>query len=118
MKEGRAMIDNPYVTQYSPIQPTNDDQYLETVRPGSKLGPEKSLMIAVLGDAVTCFQKHVFARTRGAKTIIRETEDWIFSDDEKSLFSYRNVCETLDIDYQRLREGLMEWMRRQAGGAV
>lgn len=102
-------------TNYSPIQPHTGlaDQYFETVRPSREPAPEKLLMIAVLADAVTCFQKYLFAKRRRAKSVFQEAQDWIFSDNENPLFSYRNICEILDIDFQRLREGLMEWKRRQ-----
>jgi hypothetical protein len=88
------------------------DEYFET-GPSNELEPEQNLMLAVLQDAVMRFQKYLFAKTDEANLAFREAEDWILDDDEKWLFSYRNVCETLDIDFQRLRQVLMQWKRRQ-----
>ncbi|MEK7783674.1 MAG: hypothetical protein AAB279_07085, partial [Candidatus Binatota bacterium] len=36
-------------------------QYLETFRRKAPLEPEKRLILAVLEDAVACFQKHLFS---------------------------------------------------------
>ena len=41
------------------------------------LEPEKKLMLAILEDAVACFQKYVFARDGKGKALFRETEDWV-----------------------------------------
>ncbi|HET8562389.1 MAG TPA: hypothetical protein VFM35_00820, partial [Candidatus Binatia bacterium] len=38
------------------------DQFLETFRRKSHLEPEKKLMLAVLEDAIACYQKYIFAR--------------------------------------------------------
>jgi len=38
------------------------EQYLETFRRRFYLEPEKKLMLAVLEDAIACFQKYIFAR--------------------------------------------------------
>jgi len=38
------------------------DQYLDTFRRKLYLEPEKKLMLAILEDAIACFQKYAFAR--------------------------------------------------------
>jgi len=44
------------------------------------LQPEKSLMFAVLLDAVECFQKYALLRDEYANRLFRETEIWILDD--------------------------------------
>ena len=39
-------------------------QYFGTFRSKTRLEPEKSLLLAVLEDAVICFQKYLFTRDR------------------------------------------------------
>lgn len=101
-------------SEYSPFQPDEVLAYhFEALRQTTELGPEKSIMLAVLEDAVACFQKNLFAKSKKARAVFQEAEDWILDDDESTLFSFQNICEILGIDPQWLREGLMEWKRRK-----
>lgn len=74
--------------------------------------PEKVLMLAILEDAVCCFQKYVVARDRKEKKLFSEAKHWIFDDDWIWVFLYRNVCEFLGIDGNYLRWGLLRWQER------
>jgi len=85
-------------------------QYLETVQSKTHLEPEKKLMFAVLEDAVTCFQKHFVARDKIGMSLFREAEEWILLQGKGDwLFSFDNICETLDLNPGYVREGLLHW---------
>ena len=71
--------------------------------------PEKSLMFAVLLDAVECFQKYAFLRDEHATRLFRETDIWIFEENRVWPFSFINICEALAIDPHYLRQGLLHW---------
>ncbi|MGE5219971.1 MAG: hypothetical protein ACM3SP_23460 [Chloroflexota bacterium] len=86
-------------------------QYFATVRT-KRLEPEKKLMLAVLEDAVACFQSYVFQRTRRETTLFRETEDWVCVKDSDYLFSLENICAALNLDPGCVREGLLRWKKR------
>jgi len=73
-------------------------------------GPEKTLMLAVLEDAVICFHKFFAAQDIRQKNIFRDAKNWLWSDRVDWPFAYRNVCDVLGIDANYLRRGLM---RRQ-----
>src|SRR5258705_3512298 len=73
------------------------------------LEPEKSLMFAVLLDAVECFQKYALLCDQYSNRLFRETEIWIFEDNRKWPFSFINVCGALAIDPQYFRKGLLRW---------
>ncbi len=75
-------------------------------------GP-RALMVAILEDALLCFQKAVGASGKRSERLAREAEEWIFSEEEQWLFSFRNVCAALGIDAQYLRRGLLQWRRRR-----
>ena len=75
------------------------------------LDPEKVLMLAVLQDAVVCFQEHVVAKCKRKQVLHREAEEWIADTDSSYLFSFENVCETLGFDAHYMREGLLRWKR-------
>jgi hypothetical protein len=88
-------------------------QYFDTFRRKSHLEPEKRLMLAVLEDAITCFQKHVLTRESRGKTLFREAEEWIFGDSNEWLFSFDNVCELLGFNPKYVRQGLTTWKQNR-----
>ena len=94
------------------------DQYLETFRRKLHLEPEKKLLLAVLEDAIACFQKYVFAHDGKGRVLFQEAEEWIMEEDTDWLFSFPNVCEMLGFEPSYLRDGLMrERLRdRRRGG--
>ncbi len=86
------------------------DQYLETVLSTTHLEGEKRLMVAVLEDAISCYQNYISTRDRKEGNLFCEAAEWIFSqNDDKCLFSFHNVCESLDLDPGNIREGLLRW---------
>ncbi len=52
-------------------------QYLETVCRKTHLEAEQELMLAILKDAVTCFQGYFAARDKKEARLFREAEEWI-----------------------------------------
>jgi hypothetical protein len=70
---------------------------------------ERLLMLAVLEDAVDCYQKHAHARDPRAAQLFEEAEEWVESADRSWLFSFENICDTLEINADYVRRGLREW---------
>jgi hypothetical protein len=85
------------------------EQYLETFRRKLHLEPEKKLLLAVLEDAIACFQKYLFAKDGKGKVLFLEAEEWISDRDTDWLFSFANVCEMLGFEPTYLRDGLIHW---------
>ncbi len=78
--------------------------------PQCRKTPEQKLMLAVLRDAVSCFQKYFAARDRIGTSLFHEAEEWILQQGKsKWLCSFDNICETLDLDPGYIREGLLHW---------
>jgi len=88
-------------------------QYFAALRRKGAHEPERRLVIAVLQDAVDCFQKHLSARDRKARQLYLDAEEWICSDDRSWPFSFENVCDLLQINAEYLRAGLLAWKERQ-----
>jgi hypothetical protein len=65
------------------------------------------LMLAVLEDAIFCFQKFPAAQDLRQKIMFRDAKNWLWSDRLDWPFSYRNVCDVLGIDANYLRRGLV-----------
>ncbi len=91
-------------------------QYFSALRRKGAHEPERRLVVAVLQDAVDCFQKHLAARDRRARQLYLDAEEWIGSDDRSWPFSFENVCDLLQINAEYLRRGLLAWRDRQLAG--
>ena len=70
---------------------------------------EKELMMAVLQDAVECFQTYVLATKPREKRLFQEAEDWILEKNSDWFFSFENICETLQLHPDYIRQGLTCW---------
>ena len=86
-------------------------EYLETFKRRTHLQPEKRLMLTVLEDGVACFQKYATAQDTRGKRYFQETEAWVLEEPSERLFSFDNICETLGLNGDYLRRGLMAWKR-------
>jgi hypothetical protein len=83
-------------------------QFFETLgRQAPTRKGEYQLLIAVLQDAVECFQKN--ARTGDRH--FQEAEHWIMGKNGKSdaALSFEYVCSVLDLDPESVRQGLQRW---------
>jgi hypothetical protein len=84
-------------------------QYFASLKHKSLHEPERRLAIAVLQDAVDCYQKHLFGRDRKARQLFTDAEQWISSEDRSWPFSFENICDLLQINPTYLRRGLFVW---------
>ena len=85
------------------------EQHFDQFHESSQIQPEKRLMLAVLLDAVECFQDYAPSVRRKPDRLFKDSEEWIFEDDHKWPFSFINICEALGIDPQYVRKGLLDW---------
>jgi hypothetical protein len=88
-------------------------QYFAILKRKGAHEPERRLVVAVLEDAVECFQKHIRAQDEKARQLFIDAEEWICSEDRSWPFSFENVCDLLQINPQYLRRGLIAWRDRQ-----
>jgi len=84
-------------------------QYFENFRRKVQTEPEKRLLLAVLEDALACYQKHFSSRGGRGMKMFRETEEWIFREDSNRPFCFTNICEVVGFDPQYVRQGLLKW---------
>jgi hypothetical protein len=88
-------------------------QYFESRRSKTLSQPEKRLMLAVLEDAISCFQNNVLARSGKSKKLFEESEAWILAGDRDWFFSFENICDVLRINPVYVRQGLLRWKERK-----
>jgi hypothetical protein len=86
-------------------------QFYAAFRGGSAVRGEKRLMLAVLQDALECYQKYALARDAHGHQLFAEAEEWISCEDRNWYFSFENICETLEINPAYMRQGLRRWRK-------
>ena len=87
-------------------------QYQQSRRNRYLLLPEQKLALAILEDAVACYQKHQFDQTAKGRALFRDAAQWVMNPDENWIFSFENICAVLELNATYIRDGLG---RYQAG---
>jgi hypothetical protein len=87
-------------------------QYLDLLRGHSQYEGEKRLMLAVLEDAISCYQKYAGADKGRRERLFKEAEEWLLDQDSSWPFSFEAICATLELNSDYLREGLLRWRDR------
>lgn len=82
------------------------EQYFDTFRRSEYLEPEKALLLAILEDAIHCFQKYRTAEDRVGRERFHDAKTWIMDGGNDWIFSFDTVCELLRLDPQYVRRGL------------
>jgi len=96
-----------------PVQFFHERQGKGTLKPFSRL------MHAILIDAVRCYQVNFDARRSSKKQQFSEARGWLFDDEDSGPFSFRKVCDALEIDPGYVRRGLTSWrVKRLAGEKI
>jgi len=90
------------------IEPT-DIEVIEKVYKKDIREGEERLMLAVLEEAVKCFQEYVLATRPREKRLFQEAEEWILETDSEYLFSFESICQTLGLHPDYTRQGLLVW---------
>ena len=65
--------------------------------------------LAVLQDAVVCFQEYLGSTCKRKMALYTDAEQWLLNDDRSYLFSFENICEALGFESGYLRQGLLRW---------
>jgi hypothetical protein len=88
-------------------------QFFLTLKNRAQADGQRRLMVAVLADAIECFQKYIVVTDGRGRQLGAEAERWFLSDDNSWPFSFVNICEVLDIHPPFLRGGLLKWKAQQ-----
>src|SRR5713101_150571 len=93
----RGMMMHPFLADESSSLMIEADlivpaQFFDRVRAERSAQPEKRLMLAVMEEAISTFQKSIPGATRRQRRLLRETEEWIGSTDTTWPFSFENIC--------------------------
>ena len=98
---------------YSESKYTQIVEDLIEVDAGYASGPERALMSALLFDGVQSYFSYCFARGAANKAKYQEAYYWVTRQNQEYVFSFENVCESLGIDADHLRLGLVNVINSQ-----
>ncbi|MEK7335436.1 MAG: hypothetical protein AAB222_08945, partial [Candidatus Binatota bacterium] len=68
-------------------------QYFDAFRSKVNLEPENRLILAILEDAVYCFQRYVLSQDTRGKAVFYDAEQWITEENRHWIFSFENICD-------------------------
>jgi hypothetical protein len=101
---------------FSELEGVLPEQFYGARRGTSEIEPLRRLMIAMLVDAVRCFEAKFDARQPATRQEFAEVRSWIFSDADDGVFSFRAVCDALGADPGAIRKGLTRWQENGFAG--
>jgi hypothetical protein len=93
------------------------EQYYDGIRADDATArPIKRLMLAVLEDAMRCYQTYASSRNAAQRRLFVDAERWLMDRRAGGVFAFETVCETLGIEPSCLRAGLRRWRLQQLDG--
>ena len=75
--------------------------------------PERRLMLAILEDAVQCFQDNFSAKHSTKKRLFNDVQRWIFEIRDDWVFGFENICSVLGSNPEYVRKGLARWREKE-----
>ena len=97
----------------------------DTVLPSQDFAPrdalpeaERSLMVAVLEDAVRCLLNHCRATDNEKRGLYRTAVQWFRAVDHTGLYTFENVCEVLGLEASYVRRRLLDERDRRRASAA
>lgn len=82
------------------------DEFEATFRRTVGAAPERLLMLAILEDAIACLRRYARARDARGRRTFADAAAWLGSDDRTWIFSFRAICDVLEIDAPTLRRAV------------
>jgi hypothetical protein len=76
--------------------------------------PERALALAVLWEAVLDLDKYRFAQRRRQQRLYWEAYQWVTSDDRSWPYSFANLCDTVGLTVEPVRQQLLGELRGAA----
>lgn len=116
MNDGNSPKFGEILTSLILPDPIDFDRFHEVFYKEKSLEPEKFLMLAILEDAVDCYQKYSSAQDAREYALFRNAEGWILDESKDWLFSFESICDVLEFDPEYVRQGLLCWKQMKLKG--
>ena len=107
---------DPMEDEFSQSQAVLPLQFYGPRRGTLESEPLRRLMSSMLIDAVRCYQTKFKKHQSGRRQEFAEVQSWLFSGRDDGPFSFRAVCDELEIDPEAVRQGLTRWAAEKIAG--
>ena len=107
---------DPMEDEFSQSQAVLPSQFYGPRRGTLESEPLRRLMSSMLIDAVRCYQTKFKKHQSGRRQEFAEVQSWLFSGRDDGPFSFRAVCDELEIDPEAVRQGLTRWAAEKIAG--
>jgi hypothetical protein len=113
-----ALVQNSkhFDNDFSSVEVLLPVQFHDRPNSASTGEPLRRLMVAMLVDAIKCVQTKFDARQSARRQDYGDARSWIFSNDDKRVFSFKALCDALDIDPNVVRKYLAQWEEKRLNG--
>lgn len=79
-------------------------QFQDVWHHSTAVAPERMLAIAVLSEGLLDLVRYRFAKRRRGQRLYWEAHQWVTADDRQWPFSFVNLCDSLGLSVQAVRE--------------
>ena len=80
--------------------------------------PLQRLMLAVLLDAIRCYQSNFGSRSIRQRIEFHEARQWLFDGCSEGPFSLHSVCSVLGIEPRKVQGTVSDWAWRKRAGVA
>ncbi|MFT4570208.1 MAG: hypothetical protein ACI8TX_002303 [Hyphomicrobiaceae bacterium] len=84
-------------------------QYFDALKRKKYPTGEHRLLVAILRDAIECFQKYLHSTDNKRRQLYLDAETWIDAAEDQGQFSFNHICDLLGMTPDYIREGLLAW---------
>jgi hypothetical protein len=75
--------------------------------------PEQRLMLAILEDALQCFQEKCSAKHGKKKQLFENVQKWFFDAGNDWVFGFESICSVLGFEPDYVRKGLVRLREKE-----
>ena len=97
-----------HLNKLNEIDAIHPTQYYLANRSMRLAGGEKKHMLAILKDAIKCYRRNLSGKSVHIKKIFTEMGRDLPAMTQNHLYSFRNICAWLGVDFKLIREKLIE----------
>jgi hypothetical protein len=94
------------------------EEFAGWFRPQTPPQGERLLLLAVLEEGITCYQRYAGVASAEARRLFADASAWLESTDRSHLFAFESICDTLELSADDVRRRLWAWRARRLARAA
>ena len=94
------------------------EEFAGWFRPQTPPQGERLLLLAVLEEGITCYQRYAGVAGAEARRLFADASAWLESTDRSHLFAFESICDTLELSANDVRRRVWAWRARRIARAA